>query len=193
MTRGTAAAEKAIVRRAVLARRRARPDAARQRAGHDLARALAPLVQQARTVAAYAALPGEPPTAPLLEALAGRSVLLPVLDDDGDLDWAAAGAPLAPGVRGTRHPAGPRLGRDALAGCDLVVVPALSVDRRGVRLGRGGGAYDRALRRARGLVVALVFDDEVVDRLPEDAHDVRIDACATPGAGLHRALGKMAP
>ena len=46
-----------------------------------------------------------------------------------------------------REPAGPRLGRAAVAEAQLVVVPALAVDRRGLRLGRGGGSYDRALAR----------------------------------------------
>ena len=57
--------------------------------------------------------------------------------------------------------------------------------RDGVRLGRGGGYYDRALRLARAdaVVVALVFDDELVDELPAEPHDRRVTAVVTPSGG----------
>ena len=111
--------------------------------------------------------------------------LLPVLLEDDDLDWARYDGELAPGRRGLLEPVGPRLGLDAIAACDLVLVPALLVDRRGNRLGKGGGSYDRALARATGLTVALLADDELVDEpLPHDAHDVPVRAVATPGNGL---------
>ena len=82
--------------------------------------------------------------------------LLPVLRADDDLDWATYEGELAVGRRGTVEPPGPRLGVDAIGTCDLVLVPALLVDRDGYRLGKGAGAYDRALARATGLTVALV-------------------------------------
>lgn len=182
---------KNFLRAAALARRRALPPAALAAAGAALARAVRPLAGGG-PVALYAAVGSEPPTAPLQSALDGVRVLLPVLRDDGDLDWAAA-APLVPGPRGTLAPSGPRLGVDAVADCSLVVVPALAVDRRGVRLGRGGGSYDRALRRAGGLVVALLHDGELVDALPEEPHDVRVPAAATPSTGVVRLTGRLRP
>ena len=63
------------------------------------------------------------------------------------------------------EPAGPPLGRDAIAAADLVLVPALAVDVAGRRLGQGGGSYDRALPRATAPVVAVVFGDEVLDTI----------------------------
>ena len=51
----------------------------------------------------------------------------------------------------------------------------------GVRLGRGGGSYDRALARATGLVVALLHDGELLDRLPREPHDLPVHAVALPG------------
>jgi 5-formyltetrahydrofolate cyclo-ligase len=173
---------KAAVRDAVLSRRAQRPAADRDAAGAALAGALEELVRRARKVAAYASVGGEPPTDALLAMR--PDVLLPVLLDDGDLDWATGA--LRAARRRLLEPSGPRLGVDALASCDLVVVPALAVDRRGRRLGRGGGSYDRALRRATGLTVALLYDDELVEEVPSEPHDVPVAAAVTPSYGLVR-------
>lgn len=135
-------------------------------------------------VAAYASTGDEPGTGQLLAGL--HDVLLPVLLADGDLDWALHEGELVDGRRGTRQPPGPRLGRDAVADCDLVVVPALGVDRTGTRLGRGGGSYDRALRRAGGLTVAALHDGELHEHLPAEPHDVPVDAAVLPSRGLVR-------
>jgi 5-formyltetrahydrofolate cyclo-ligase len=179
------ASDKSTLRAALLARRRSLPPDVVAAAGPALLQALLPVLPPGGPVAVYAALGTEPPTAPLLERLGDRA-LLPVLDDDGDLDWAAWDGALRPGPRGTAAPGGARLGRDAVGGCGLVVVPALAVDRRGVRLGRGGGSYDRALPRATGLVVALLHDGELVEELPAEPHDVPVGAVATPSGGLQR-------
>jgi 5-formyltetrahydrofolate cyclo-ligase len=90
--------------------------------------------------------------------------------------------PLMPGAFGLREPSGPRLGPAAIVEADLVVVPALAVDRRGVRLGRGGGSYDRALTRAvpDALIVAVLYDGELVEALPAEPHDRRVHAVVTP-------------
>jgi 5-formyltetrahydrofolate cyclo-ligase len=92
---------------------------------------------------------------------------------------------LAPGRFGLLEPVGPRLGPTAIGTADVIVVPALAVARDGVRLGRGGGYYDRALRHARrdAVVVALVFDDELLDALPSEPHDHRVHAVVTPSGG----------
>jgi len=177
--------DKRGLRAQLLARRRALPPQALAAAGPALLAALEPVLPPEGPVAVYAALGAEPPTAPLLARLGPRA-LLPVLADDGDLDWSAWDGQLVAGPRGTAAPAGPRLGRDAVSGCGLVVVPALAVDRRGTRLGRGGGSYDRALQRARGAVVALLHDGELVDALPREPHDVPVHAAATPSGGLVR-------
>lgn len=135
-------------------------------------------------VAAYASSGTEPGTGLLLAALG--DVVLPVLLADGDLDWARYEGDLVPGLRGTLEPPGRRLGRDAVADCGLVVVPALGVDRAGNRLGRGGGSYDRALPRARGWVVAALHTGELHDRLPVAPHDRPVDGAVLPDRGLVR-------
>jgi 5-formyltetrahydrofolate cyclo-ligase len=150
-------------------------------AADALARGVLATAPRARRVAAYASFGTEPPTSALLHALhdSGAHVLLPLLLPDRDLDWCAWSPD------GT----GPALGVDAVGTCDLVVVPALAVDRLGTRLGRGGGSYDRALARvpAHVLTVALLHDDgEVVDALPCDRHDVPVRAFTTPERGTVR-------
>lgn len=142
-------------------------------------------VLRAATVAAYVSVSKEPGTGPLLDRLRslGRRVILPVLQPDNDLDWAAYTGPdsLVPAGRGLLQPVGPTLGADAIAGADVVLCPGVAVDRTGMRLGRGGGSYDRALPRVpRGtFVCVLLYDGELVDEVPRDEHDVRVSAAAT--------------
>lgn len=184
MSRGSAASDKAVLRRAMLSRRAALPADQREQAEQAAVDALLP--HATGRVAAYVSVGTEPGTAALLSALAARSVevLLPVVLPDHDLDWALADGGVAPGPRGLQEPTGERLGRDAVADCVLVVVPALAVDREGNRLGRGGGSYDRALARAAGQVVALLHDGEAVTSLPHEPHDRRVDALVTPSRGM---------
>lgn len=184
---------KADLRTRVSAVRRAMTPQARAAAAAATTRTVLSLVDtlSAATVAAYLSIGTEPATPDLLETLraAGVRVLLPVLRDDLDLDWAGYDGPanLAEGSRRLLSPTGDRLGTAAVAGADLVVVPALAVDQRGMRLGRGGGSYDRALARvpAGRLVVALLYDGEVLTAVPADPHDRAVTGAVTP-SGLHR-------
>jgi 5-formyltetrahydrofolate cyclo-ligase len=181
-----AVAVKRAFRLQVLARRRARPAAERAAADAALVgHLLAELTRQsATTVAAYVPVGTEPGGAGLPDALrnAGFTVLLPLLEPDGALDWARYTGGLTDGPRGLREPTGPRLGRAGITGADAVVVPAVAVDRRGVRLGRGGGSYDRAL----GILAfevsatALLYEEELVDELPAEPHDRHVGAVVTP-------------
>ncbi|MEH0841698.1 5-formyltetrahydrofolate cyclo-ligase [Micromonospora sp. CPCC 205711] len=184
---------------ALLARRRALTGPQRAAAAASVQAGLAELVRRLRPrrMTAYVPVGSEPggPELPdvLLAALpAGAELLLPVLADDLDLDWARYAGPgsLVAAGRGLREPDGPRLGPAAVAGADLVVVPALAVDRRGARLGRGGGSYDRALARvpAATLTVALLHDGELVGTLPAEPHDRPVRAVFAPASGL-RTLG----
>ena len=184
-TAGGAQMDKQAWRTELLARRARLTDAEQDRTALALAAAVLPTVG-AGPVAAYASFGTEPRTAPLLAALrhAGAQVLLPVLLPDGDLDWAPYEHDLRAGRRGLLEPPGPRLGRDAVAGCPLVLVPALAVDETGTRLGRGGGSYDRALARATGRVVAALHPGELVAALPAEPHDRPVDAVVLPDRGL---------
>lgn len=138
------------------------------------------------TVAAYAARPGEPGTASLLDELASRGVrvLLPAIAREPDWAWFTGSQDLTPGWAGIPEPAGPRLGAGALALADLVIAPCLAVTLDGARLGVGGGWYDRALLHARSDVPvwALARDAEVWPTLPHEPHDVPVTAVVTETA-----------
>ncbi|HVV13824.1 5-formyltetrahydrofolate cyclo-ligase [Amycolatopsis sp.] len=143
------------------------------------------------TVCCYVPFGSEPGSVGWLDVLHGKEVrvLLPVITGPSALDWAeyAGAASLAPGkMRGILEPTGPRLGTGALADAGLVLIPALAVDVGGVRLGRGAGHYDRSLAYAApgAELVAVVRDDELVERLPAEPHDVRMTAALTPARGL---------
>ncbi len=185
-------AEKAGWRSRLLGARSRLSDDERAAAGRGIRDALLllPELQMAGTVAVYYSVGTEPGTRGLVYGLwkRGTYVLLPVLRGDGDLDWASYEGPdsLVPGPRGLLEPGEPPRGAQAVARADAVLVPALAVDRSGNRLGRGGGSYDRALARVGPLipVIALVYDEELVDRLPAESHDVPVRAVARPGHGI---------
>ncbi|HEY5455621.1 MAG TPA: 5-formyltetrahydrofolate cyclo-ligase [Acidothermaceae bacterium] len=130
-------------------------------------RDLAPL----RVVALYLSFATEPGTGPLIEWLVDQRVraLAPTLLPDADLGWMDL-------------PDGHPLGLDAIIDAGVILVPALAVDLRGHRLGRGGGSYDRALTRVRPgqTVLAVVHDDEVLGAVPHESHDRIVDGALTP-------------
>ena len=160
---------------------RAQAAAAVQAALKDLVRAQSPTM-----IAAYVPLGPEPGGADLPEILGDR-LILPVLRPDNDLDWVRYEGTdtLRPGPRGLREPTGPRLGVDAVTEATLLIVPALAVDISGVRMGRGGGSYDRVLARVgRAYSVALLHDGELLPTVPAEPHDRRVHAVITPAEGL---------
>jgi 5-formyltetrahydrofolate cyclo-ligase len=194
MVDGVLAGTKAQHREALLAARRAVPDAIRAAEALALTDHLGEIAGAGDTTCAYLPVgtePGSPQMVDRLHEVCAR-VLLPVTR------FGADGEPLAllwgvyvPGALvaarfGLREPAEPWLPSSAVAEADMILVPALAVDRHGVRLGRGGGFYDRSLalcgRGAR--LVAVVRDDEVVDELPSEPHDVRMTHILTPKRGL---------
>ncbi|MDC0772922.1 5-formyltetrahydrofolate cyclo-ligase [Streptomyces sp. HD] len=192
--------DKRMLRRELLAvRGRLTADDVRASATALAGRALElPELARARTVAAYVSVGGEPGTLALLDALRARGVrvLLPALLPDNDLDWGAytGGDSLARVQHGGKmalfEPAGERLGPGAVTEADVVLLPGLAVDARGMRLGRGGGSYDRVLARlerarAHPALVVLLYDSEVVERVPEEPHDRPVHAVVTP-SGVRR-------
>lgn len=188
---------KRALRRLLLAERRGRPLTDRAAATAALSAHLCALAAATPgPVACYLPIGTEPggagsgvPSLPDALIAAGHELLAPVVPDEpGPLDWTVYRGPddLAPGPLGVVEPTGPRLGPAALATAGLVVVPALAVDRRGRRLGRGGGFYDRTLALAApgALLVVPLYDGELRDEVPAEDHDVAVGAVALPRDGV---------
>lgn len=193
---------KAELRGQIRARRRLRTDDERASVASALAIRLgsvpeiAALVAEPHhgVVAAYASYAAEPGTTTLREllALSGVRVLLPVIAEDGGLDWAWDVGELAATSlsRGIPEPPGDVVGHGAdglhALECRVLLVPALAVDRHGHRLGKGGGYYDRLLDALVAhpgrapLICAVVHDDEVLDDVPVEAFDRPVEAALTP-------------
>jgi 5-formyltetrahydrofolate cyclo-ligase len=170
---------KAAARQHFLDARRLRPRA------EGLLASAQQVLPDVHRIALYVSRGPEPQTGALIDWLLAtdREVLLPILYADNDLGWGVApgAADLVPGRLGLSEPP-TDLGSDAIATADLVICPAVAVTHDGVRLGRGGGSYDRALARVRPdtPVWAAVYDTEIVDALPNDPHDQPVDAALTP-------------
>jgi 5-formyltetrahydrofolate cyclo-ligase len=185
---------KAALRDRLLAARRSVPDDAHAQEARSLADHVNVLVKGGGTVCAYVPVAAEPGSVEMLDALLRHAdrVLLPVARTDGDdsataLQWGEyRPGHLVTARFGLLEPAGPWLPATALAEASVVLVPALAVDRTGARLGRGRGFYDRTLvlsdQRAR--LIAVVRDDELLDELPREPHDVPMTHALTPGRGL---------
>jgi len=156
-----------------------------------------PIWQQARSVALYVAVRGEMDTDPLLRAAweSGKQVLLPKCVPRGVMDGPAVLRfipcqgleALAPGAFGIPEP--PNVDIVDLAYVeepevvpDLVVAPGLAFDRRGVRLGQGGGFYDRYFFRpeiAGVLRIGYIYAFQLVEHLPRDPWDLPVDCVCT--------------
>ena len=177
---------KARLRPTLLAARRAL-NADQRRAAADAATAgvLASVAwRAARVVALYQAYGAELDPAALRAAAhaAGKTVALPRVDSAGvTLRVVDADTPLVLSAHGVREPAAdrPTLPPDQL---DLIVVPGLGFDRRGGRLGHGGGHYDRLLARlpAGCRRVGFAYDQQVLDVVPMEPHDLALHALVTP-------------
>lgn len=147
--------------------------------------------REARWVGAYAAMPRELDVAPLMEEALARGVRLAVPGWD-----AATGTYRFHEVTDLARDLveGPHRARMPAAGCpavefgrlDFVLVPGIAFDTSGGRLGRGKGYYDRLLRSCGGVTCGVGAEEQRVEQVPMEAHDVRLDRVVTPG-GCFRA------
>jgi 5-formyltetrahydrofolate cyclo-ligase len=185
---------KAEMRERLLTARRGVADEARAEEARLLASEVEAAVSGGGTVCAYVPVGAEPGSIDMLDMLLRRSVrvLLPIARTAADdtplpLGWGEyRRGELTRGRWGLLEPAEPHLPASALAEAGAILVPALAVDRSGVRLGRGGGFYDRSLtgRNTDARLIAVVRDEELVDELPAEPHDVRMTHALTPHGGL---------
>lgn len=138
-----------------------------------------------KSIAAYLSLPDEPATREYLDWAVeqGIKVLLPISRADGLLDWAPYdGSAESVDDFGMPMPTSGVLGPIAINGVDLIIVPAASVDRSGMRLGWGRGYFDKTLGSMEACppVYAVIFDSELVDSVPSERHDQRVNGVVTP-------------
>jgi 5-formyltetrahydrofolate cyclo-ligase len=189
-----ASAGKAALRERLLAARRSVADDVRAGEARSLTGHLDAAVSSGSTVCAYVPVGAEPGSLEMLDALLRRAarVLLPVARTTADdspvaLQWGEyRPGRLVTARFGLLEPAEPWLPATTVAEASTVLVPALAVDRTGVRLGRGRGFYDRTLvhRDPRARLIAVIRDQELVDELPREPHDVPMTHALTPGRGL---------
>jgi 5-formyltetrahydrofolate cyclo-ligase len=125
---------------------------------------------QVKVVASYTSYGNEPSTQGFNSTLLSREVqiLLPHLLEDNSLEWVD-------------FKTGKNFGVTGISLAQIVVVPALSVDESGMRIGQGGGSYDRALKLNSGWKVCLLHDGEIFEgKLPQEIHDQKVHAVVTP-------------
>ncbi len=169
-------------------RRQLLSDAQREAAAHGLAAQLHGLVERygARSISCFLSTTTEPGTREFIADATARGIriLLPITRADGLLDWAvsAPGQEITEADYGVPEPVAEVLGPIAVNDVDLMIVPAAAVDRTGMRLGWGRGYFDKTLGSMERCppVYAVVFDSELVDEVPSDDRDERVDGIVTP-------------
>lgn len=137
------------------------------------------------SVSCFLPIPTEPDVRPFLNWAdeQGIRVLFPVTREDGLLDWTVGEhLTVAPGLHGMPEPGGELLGPFAVHDVGLMLIPAAAVDADGMRLGWGRGYFDKTIGAMthRPLVYAVVFDHELLESVPHEAHDQPVDGAVTP-------------
>jgi len=184
---------KPALRTRILAARRALTEHQRATETRSLQTQISELTFGAGTVGAYIPVGSEPGAAkdsvPLLDVLSGVRILVPIARTGLPMQWAEyRPGELVAAPFGLREPPPPWLTPESIAEASVGLGPALAVDHHGNRLGRGAGFYDRALplAAAGARLIAVVRDEELLDAVPAEPHDVPMTHALTPGRGLIR-------
>ena len=197
---------KAHLRRELRRQRRSLPPAQRGRAARALAAraARSAVFRRSRRIAVYLSADGEMDPSPLVRLAwnQGKSVYLPVIRRHGarlEFRRYRPDSVLRPGAYRLPYPAGPRRALHAPNRLDLVLAPLVGFDRRGLRLGMGGGFYDRtfaalaARRWGRPRLVGLAYRFQQVADLPAEPWDVPLWGVFTEAGLLRLPLAGAAP
>lgn len=144
------------------------------------------LARGTKSLSCFLPTASEPDTRPFLTwaRKAGIDTLLPSSRQDGQLDWIRPeGDATVRGAHGIDEPVGEILDPRATEQLDLMLIPAAAIDIRGDRLGWGRGYFDRALSQLdrRVPVFAVIYDSELLERVPTETHDIPVDGVVTPG------------
>lgn len=179
--------QKQQIRARVRARRAELSVAERLASGASLSEQLVRLVtaRNARSLSSYMPVGSEPDIRDFIAwaDAEGLDVLFPSSRDDGLLDWIRpTGNGMVTGKYGIHEPLGTLLSPLAVSDVDLMLIPACAVDRTGMRLGWGRGYFDRTLgsMENRPPVFAVIYDEDLLDAVPRDVHDVAVSGIVTP-------------
>jgi 5-formyltetrahydrofolate cyclo-ligase len=179
--------QKRALRAELRERRRIRTSTERTSDSDNITANLIELTERlsAKSLSAYLSTNDEPETRDFLRWAEdqGKRILLPVSREDGLLDWAPYdGDDEELDILGMPAPTSELLGPIAINEVDLILVPAACVDRGGMRLGWGRGYFDKTLGSMEGCppVYAVIFDDELVESVPTERHDMPVNGVVTP-------------
>lgn len=164
---------KQAIRQQIIASRKLRSDQQRDCFTENLLQAIDEF--QPRLVASYHPLNSEPSTIALNHFLQSENRLVLPQINAQSLVWKIPESMRA-GPLGIMQPEGPEVSQKQI---DLFICPALAIDKTGVRLGRGGGFYDRVLADSKTSRLAVVFSTEILESLPSESHDAKMDGAIT--------------
>lgn len=176
---------KAQLRSKILAERAQRPSPEIDEA--NLTSGLIDLIDRLKPsrVATYISFGSEPSTRLFIQELVARGipVLVPKLKG-ADLAWFSFDAQqLRTSNLGISEPNQGQGAEVELLPSDLLLIPSLSVDTSGNRLGRGKGYFDRALANLpSNTVYAICYEAEFIAALPSEAHDRAVQGLVTERA-----------
>lgn len=138
--------------------------------------------QTAKTVALYKAIVGEVDLNPLFLICwaLGKRTFIPVFNREEkryDMAEVTGKTRYSTGHYGIQEPIAPAV--VPMGSIMLVAVPGVAFDRKGNRLGRGGGYYDRLLDGFSGFSAAVAYGFQILPHIPSEPHDQPIDAIVT--------------
>lgn len=170
--------DKRSIRRRMRELNRSLPPERREEAGRRIMQSIeaSEAFARARTVALFSALPDEPPTAEMIRRWsATKRIVLPRVEEDTMRFYPFDPATLCQGAFGILEPA--EGAPCATSEIDWIAVPGVAFTSSGERLGRGRGYYDKYLSQPgfRARKTGICYAHQIVDALPSEPHDVRMD------------------
>ena len=147
------------------------------------------IFKESKNILLYSSLPDELDTAPIIDACQsqGKDIYLPRVEGDDIVILKANDAHLAIGSYNIYEPIGDNIITDNSI-IDLAIIPGMAFDQNGNRLGRGKGYYDRFLSNFNGTTVGIGYDFQLLDAIPTEAHDKRMDWIVTPNSVIETAV-----